>query len=82
MIDEAADAPPIQDEPSRARCPIQPFLPGMPVRRSLRPTARDSSGGIMSDKIKIQVTKRTEFGKGASRQARRDGLIPLSLIHI
>ncbi len=30
----------------------------------------------MSDKIKIQVTKRTEFGKGASRQARRDGLIP------
>lgn len=30
----------------------------------------------MSDKIKIQVTKRTEFGKGASRQARRNGLIP------
>lgn len=30
----------------------------------------------MSDKVKIQVTKRTDFGKGASRQARRDGLIP------
>ncbi|WP_277246556.1 50S ribosomal protein L25/general stress protein Ctc [Micrococcus terreus] len=30
----------------------------------------------MSDKIKIQVTKRTDFGKGASRQARRDGFIP------
>lgn len=30
----------------------------------------------MSDKIKIQVTRRTEFGKGASRQARRDGFIP------
>ena len=30
----------------------------------------------MSDKVKIQVTKRTDVGKGASRQARRDGLIP------
>ena len=30
----------------------------------------------MSDKIKIKVTRRTEFGKGASRQARRAGLIP------
>lgn len=30
----------------------------------------------MSDKVKIQVTQRTDFGKGASRQARRDGLIP------
>ena len=25
----------------------------------------------MSDKIKIKVTRRTEFGKGAARQARR-----------
>ena len=30
----------------------------------------------MSDKIKIKVTRRTEFGKGAARQARRAGLIP------
>lgn len=30
----------------------------------------------MSDKIKIKVTRRTEFGKGASRQARRAGMIP------
>ncbi|PZP20757.1 MAG: 50S ribosomal protein L25, partial [Kocuria rhizophila] len=28
----------------------------------------------MSDKIK--VTRRTDFGKGAARQARRAGLIP------
>jgi len=30
----------------------------------------------MSDKIKIKVTTRTDFGKGAARQARRAGLIP------
>lgn len=30
----------------------------------------------MSDDLKIQVTRRTDFGKGASRKARRDGMIP------
>ncbi|NUL43998.1 50S ribosomal protein L25/general stress protein Ctc [Cellulosimicrobium funkei] len=30
----------------------------------------------MSENTKIQVTLREDFGKGASRQARRDGLIP------
>lgn len=30
----------------------------------------------MSDQIKIQVERREDFGKGASRQARRDGKIP------
>ncbi|MGO1883924.1 MAG: 50S ribosomal protein L25/general stress protein Ctc [Citricoccus sp.] len=30
----------------------------------------------MSDQIKIQVELREDFGKGASRQARRDGKIP------
>ena len=30
----------------------------------------------MSDKIKIKVTRRTDFGKGAARQARRAGQIP------
>ena len=30
----------------------------------------------MSDQLKIKVTRRTDFGKGAARQARRAGLIP------
>lgn len=30
----------------------------------------------MSDQIKLKVTRRTDFGKGAARQARRDGKIP------
>ncbi|MCG7421544.1 50S ribosomal protein L25/general stress protein Ctc [Micrococcus sp. ACRRV] len=30
----------------------------------------------MSDQIKLKVTRRTDFGKGASRQARRAGQIP------
>lgn len=30
----------------------------------------------MSDQPKIKVTRRTDFGKGAARQARRAGLIP------
>ena len=30
----------------------------------------------MSDKIKIKVIRRTDFGKGAARQARRAGQIP------
>ena len=29
----------------------------------------------MSDKIKIKVIRRTDFGKGYARQARRAGLI-------
>ena len=30
----------------------------------------------MSDKIKLRVIRRTDFGKGAARQARRAGMIP------
>ena len=29
----------------------------------------------MSDQLKIKVTRRTDFGKGAARQARRAGLL-------
>ena len=32
--------------------------------------------------VKIVGTTRTEFGKGASRRARRDGLVPVSYTHL